>query len=217
MRGESAAVGYHMHGFSAWHAHACTLSAVVRHCVRCACTASVVWLTMHARYWWHQLLSPNACAVSASVKHCMHGIGSCHTLHVLYQPCQTLHVPYLFRISRCYIRNARHHLVVEECMRGNRVHQLRSPTAYAMSIVVKHYTHELLSHTMHARHHFVVTYSLHAWYQLLFDTARAVSISVEHCMRGISCCHTRHVRYQVVSRIARAVSGANRQCSRINR
>lgn len=217
MRGESAAVGYHMHGFSAWHAHACTLSAVVRHYVRCACTASVVWLTMHARYWWHQLLSPNACAVSASVKHCMHGIGSCHTLHVLYQPCQTLHVPYLFASAgvtygmRDIILLLKNACVVTECISyGHPPHtqcQLlssttrtsccRTPCMRGITLLSRTLCMRGISccSTLHARCHFYV----------------------EHCMRGISCCHTRHVRYQVVSRIARAVSGANRQCSRINR
>lgn len=171
-------------------------------------------------------LADNACAVlvaSAAVTQCMRGISFCQALHAWYRflshtACTVSAVPdtacvasadvtYGMRDIILLLKNA---CVVTECISyGHPPHtqcQLlssttrtsccRTPCMRGITLLSRTLCMRGISccSTLHARCHFYV----------------------EHCMRGISCCHTRHVRYQVVSRIARAVSGANRQCSRIS-
>lgn len=179
---------------------------------------------MHARYWWHQLLSPNACAVSAPVKH----------LHAWYRflshtACTVSAVSDTacalpIRISRCYIRNARHHLVFEECMRvtecisyghppHTQCHLLSSTTRTSCRRTPCMRGITLLSRTLCMRGISCCS-TLHAQCQFPLSTACAVSVVVTHGMCVIMWCHALHARYQVLTGNAAASAADVTHCMR---
>jgi hypothetical protein len=146
------------------------------------CMVSVLGTHMHARC---QLLSPNACAVSAYVKHCMHDIGSCHTLHVLCQPCQTLHAPYLLAsVGVTYGMHDNILLLDSACVVTECTSYGHPPHTYLLSSTTRTSCFRTLC-------------------------MRGITLlSCTLCMRAISCCSTLHGRCQFSLSTASAVSVA---------